>query len=461
MASVTASSAPVAQWIERSPPEREAALHLGKRPIRALLAPHRMRRGYWGLDRAWWLLQPPPGPAVSRSGDGIGKPSGKVKLQPVRADVVRLLKDRPVQPFSVRAPLPAPDGGRVERLPTQPPHLAVTASRTLARPSGARAPRLRSTRRGAARARHVPAPPEVVDVQRECATRETAMPLPARASLPTPKTNRQDRVRIMRTSSRPAAYANRTPQVRRSEPPGDTNVCFRVRRERQREARRRAGNEPRRDTGRVMSEESTTPDPVELLRRAFEAANRGDLDAVASSFAEDATFDGRGVPDHHEGRAAIRSMIEEWFGSYEELEFGLEEVRDLGNGVVFAVVVQSGRLTGSAGHVRQREGWVFVWARGLVARLTTSTRSTRPVLPPNASQRNGGRRCRKNIDLVRSIYAAWERGDFSDGRVGDPEIEFVIADGAGTGHGWAAGSRGGPRLPESLGGLPASCRRVP
>ncbi len=121
-----------------------------------------------------------------------------------------------------------------------------------------------------------------------------------------------------------------------------------------------------------MSEESTTPDPVELLRRAFEAANRGDLDAVVSSFAEDATFDGRGVPDHHEGRAAIRSMIEEWFGSYEELEFGLEEVRDLGNGVVFAVVVQSGRLAGSSGHVRQREGWVFVWARGLVARLTTS-----------------------------------------------------------------------------------------
>ena len=122
----------------------------------------------------------------------------------------------------------------------------------------------------------------------------------------------------------------------------------------------------------VMSEESTTPDSLELLRRAFEAVNRGDLDAVASSFAEDATFDGRGVPDHYEGRAAIRSMLEEWFGSYEELEFGLEEVRDLGNGVVFAVVVQNGRLAGSAGHVRQREGWVFVWVGGLIAGLTTS-----------------------------------------------------------------------------------------
>jgi uncharacterized protein (TIGR02246 family) len=121
-----------------------------------------------------------------------------------------------------------------------------------------------------------------------------------------------------------------------------------------------------------MSADSTTPDLVELMGRAFEAANRRDLDAVASSFAEDATFDGRGVPDHYEGRAAIRSMLEEWFATYEELEFGLEEVRDLGNGVVFAVVIQNGRPAGSAGHLRQREGWVVVWVGGLIARLATS-----------------------------------------------------------------------------------------
>jgi len=121
-----------------------------------------------------------------------------------------------------------------------------------------------------------------------------------------------------------------------------------------------------------MPEESTTPELLELVGRAFEAANRRDLDAVASSFAEDATFDGRAfLGDHFEGRAAIRSLLEDWFGTYEELEVGLEEVRDLGNGVVFAVVVQNGRPAGSGGHLRQREGWVFVWARDLIARLTT------------------------------------------------------------------------------------------
>src|SRR2546423_12909557 len=117
-----------------------------------------------------------------------------------------------------------------------------------------------------------------------------------------------------------------------------------------------------------MPEEPTTPDLVELIGRAFEAANRRDLDAAASSFAEDATFDGRALGDHFDGRAAIRSFLADWFGTYEELEFGLEEVRDLGNGVVFAVVVQNGRPAGSGGHLRQREGGVVVSVGGLVRR---------------------------------------------------------------------------------------------
>ena len=119
-----------------------------------------------------------------------------------------------------------------------------------------------------------------------------------------------------------------------------------------------------------MSHESTTPDPVELVRKQVEALDRRDLDGVMSSVTEDVVLDGRA--DLIEGRAAIRGFLDEWFGAYEELDFELEEVSHLGVGVVFAVVIQDGRLVGGGGHLRQREGWVYLWVGGSMARLTAS-----------------------------------------------------------------------------------------
>src|SRR5689334_15013452 len=119
-----------------------------------------------------------------------------------------------------------------------------------------------------------------------------------------------------------------------------------------------------------MSQESATPDVVELVRKQVDALNRRDLDGVMSSVAENGVLDGRA--DFLEGRATIRAFLDDWFGAYEELDFELEEVSHLGGGVVFAVVIQDGRLVGSDGHVRQPEGWVYLCVGGSIARLTTS-----------------------------------------------------------------------------------------
>ena len=123
-----------------------------------------------------------------------------------------------------------------------------------------------------------------------------------------------------------------------------------------------------------MPEESKTPDPAELTRRAFEAVNRRDIDAVMSFFAPDAVFQGRVAGDLFEGRAAIRGFLDEWFGAYAELRYEVEEFVVLDDGVVLAVVKQEGRPVGVDGLVDQREGWVICWsAEGLLVRLSTHT----------------------------------------------------------------------------------------
>jgi ketosteroid isomerase-like protein len=121
-----------------------------------------------------------------------------------------------------------------------------------------------------------------------------------------------------------------------------------------------------------MTEESTTPELVELGQRLTNAINARDFDAVISFFAPDAVFD-QPTFGVFEGRAAIRSFIEEWFGAYDEIETEVEERRDLGHSLAFVVYVQHGRLRGSTSWVHARVALVNVWLDGLIQRSTIYT----------------------------------------------------------------------------------------
>jgi ketosteroid isomerase-like protein len=119
----------------------------------------------------------------------------------------------------------------------------------------------------------------------------------------------------------------------------------------------------------VTPEESTTPDLVGLARRGAEALNRRDFDEVESLYAPDAVLRGAEVGTF-EGAAAIRALLEGMVSPYEQFRFEIEEALDLGNGVVFGVVVGKGRPVGSTAEVGIRYASVVIFTLGLVERQT-------------------------------------------------------------------------------------------
>ena len=78
-----------------------------------------------------------------------------------------------------------------------------------------------------------------------------------------------------------------------------------------------------------------------------------DLDAYASFLDPDAVWDATTLPATLEGATAIREFVEELIRSYEVYELTLQEVRRVGNGVVFYVILLSGRPTGSSSAVQE------------------------------------------------------------------------------------------------------------
>lgn len=119
-----------------------------------------------------------------------------------------------------------------------------------------------------------------------------------------------------------------------------------------------------------MSEQSTTPDLAQQARRFADAFNSGNFDGVMSRYSPNAVWDATGMGlATYEGQAAIREFLGEWFGFFEEPHLELEEITDLGHGIVFTTCLLTGGMKGSSGKLQVRYATVTEWTDGLATRV--------------------------------------------------------------------------------------------
>jgi ketosteroid isomerase-like protein len=116
-----------------------------------------------------------------------------------------------------------------------------------------------------------------------------------------------------------------------------------------------------------MPEESSTPDPVDMIRCVFETFSRGDLEASISFFSPEAIWEGLDVAV---GRARIRALWEDYARSAGDLQIDLKEVVDYGHGVLLALTSQTGHPQGSSYVVRAQEAYVYQCSVGLIDHVT-------------------------------------------------------------------------------------------
>ena len=116
-----------------------------------------------------------------------------------------------------------------------------------------------------------------------------------------------------------------------------------------------------------MSQESTTPDLVELTRLAMAGVTRGEWLYASPDIVLDTAGYGMGT---FKGREAAIGFFKEWTSSFEDLRVEPDEILDLGHGVVLTVYHQEGRPIGGSSYVRVRSAMVMLWVNGVIVRNT-------------------------------------------------------------------------------------------
>jgi ketosteroid isomerase-like protein len=112
---------------------------------------------------------------------------------------------------------------------------------------------------------------------------------------------------------------------------------------------------------------------IELVKSAFDAWNRGEIDAFADHVAEDVAWlevSGRpeGDPSARVGRDRLRQSLESLFDAWESYHLELQRIHDLGDRVVAVVrEVATGRASGV--EIDGRWGYLITVDGGQIVRI--------------------------------------------------------------------------------------------
>jgi ketosteroid isomerase-like protein len=116
-----------------------------------------------------------------------------------------------------------------------------------------------------------------------------------------------------------------------------------------------------------MSEEN-----VEIVREHIEAYRRMDAPVAFSLMDPHAVLDMNRIDgsDPSDGREAIEEAVIRYRGTFEDYDYRVERLTDLGSGAILAIVSETGRGKGSGVPVDRRFATLYTVIDGKIARIT-------------------------------------------------------------------------------------------
>jgi ketosteroid isomerase-like protein len=114
-------------------------------------------------------------------------------------------------------------------------------------------------------------------------------------------------------------------------------------------------------------------DPIEVIREQFAATNARDFQRAMDLYADDVVLvveQGFLITGTFEGREAVGEWFGDWFRAFgHDYHFDIEELRDLGGGVVYLYASYGGTGRTSGAEVRDSRHYLYRVEDALITRV--------------------------------------------------------------------------------------------